>query len=591
MGWRLYDEDASRYATRLDDECARSRERLERELGTIVDLFAYPYGEAPPSAREAVARAGYRAAFTVAETMSWDGDRLAIPRLDLHEVVREPFASSEPTRFSVVIPACDRVPILREVVRRLTEQSYPEDRFEVLITDDGSREDLRAGLGTLPRNTKVLPPTGAPGSFRAGQTRARGARAARYETIAFLDTDIAVGRDFLWHLDWVHRRVPRAVVLGYLSGYNLHDLGHVHTLESIRDVSDLERDMAIIPDRSREPTLRACLDNLDWLTEPWRLAYTGNVSLPRALFDEIGGFADDFVGWGLEDLDLGYRLHRAGASFVFTRFAIGFHITEPDEKPRNPFRRERPQRGDFDGYLRNLAALRRRHAGDAAIEAFARQAMSDVDETCGAPETVGIELGGACTMACAFHRRINKCQPGGLGLHEALDRLAYAQKIGARQIYILGGEPGEHPALAPLIRAARRAGMGRVMSETNAVPFADERRVREIADAGLHHAIVKVYSFDRTAFERITRRTGSFDSFERGFRALGDAGIARTARVVVPDEALATLPAALDRLAADGVSIDAVVALNAGSLASVQRLLDEHASRGGRTLAAVLPHP
>ena len=45
--------------------------------------------------------------------------------------------------------------------------------------------------------------------------------------------------------------------------------------------------LAVIPDRSREPTLRSCLDNLDWLAEPWRLAYTGNLSLPRDLWVNI----------------------------------------------------------------------------------------------------------------------------------------------------------------------------------------------------------------------------------------------------------------------------------------------------------------
>jgi hypothetical protein len=39
----------------------------------------------------------------------------------------------------------------------------------------------------------------------------------------------------------------------------------------------------VIPVRSREPTLRAGLDNLDRLDEPRRLAYTGNLSVPRTL--------------------------------------------------------------------------------------------------------------------------------------------------------------------------------------------------------------------------------------------------------------------------------------------------------------------
>src|SRR5690606_8369042 len=112
-------------------------------------------------------------------------------------------------------------------------------------------------------------PKGVDATFRAGQARQWGADHARFDHLAFLDADVAVGSDFLWHLDWVHRRERDAVVLGYLSGYNLHDLGFVHTLADVRgrDVDAL----SVIPDRSREPTLRACLDNLEWLSDPWSL--------------------------------------------------------------------------------------------------------------------------------------------------------------------------------------------------------------------------------------------------------------------------------------------------------------------------------
>lgn len=560
MSWRLYDEDARAYAARLDDECARSREALERELGIDVPLFAYPYGEAPPAAREAVRRAGYRAAFTVTDNSRWDGEALSVPRQDSQEALALiTVGDGPPTAISVVVPACDRVEILTEVVRRLGAQSYPRERFEVLVVDDGSHEDLSPAFAQAPPNVRFIRAAGERGVFGAGRARQRGADEARFDALAFLDADVAVSRDHLWHLDWIHRRVERAVVLGYLSGYNLHDAGFVHTVADVRDLADLDGALPVIPDRSREPTLRACLDNLDWLDEPWRLAYTGNLSLPRALLTEVGGFAREFTGWGLEDIDLGVRLHRARANWIFGRFAVGYHLLDPHEgPPRNPFRHPHPTRERFAGYLANLERLRALHADDPAVARFYAQSLHDVEETCGHPTSVGVETGGASSLATPFHRALHRVQPGGLSTREVLDRLEYVRKVGARQVYILGGEPAEHPGFLTLLREARRAGVRWTNVQTTAVPFGDAGVAREARDAGLDQATVEVYGFDPEVFARVTRRPEAFARFERGFAALAEAGVRRSARVIVAEDNVHALSETLGRLRREGVALDEV---------------------------------
>ena len=563
MSWRLYDEDTNAHAQRLLDECTRSRAVLERELGVSVRLFAYPYGEAPAMAREAVRAAGYEAAFTVRDDNQWDGDTLAVPRIEAMEAhglvaVRE----REPLAISVIVPACDRVEILCEVVRRLTAQSYPSERYEVLVVDDGSRQDLAPAFAGAPDNVRLIAHAGESSTFRAGQARQRGADEARFETLAFLDADIAVGPDFLWALDWVHQRVPGAVVLGYLSGYNLHDMGHVHTLTDVRAATDLEAALAIIPDRSREPTLRACLDNLDWLHEPWRLAYTGNMSVPRSLLAKVGGFASDFVGWGLEDIDLGYRLHRGGGTWVFSRFAVGYHLVDLDEAaPRNPYRAANPTRDRFAGYLTNLEILRNRHGGDPAIQNFYEQTLRDVDETCSHPHTVGIEMGGADPIEFARERMLGSRQPGGTTTQEILDRIAYAEKVGAASIYVLGGEPADHPGFLELLRAAKRARIKRVVAETNALPFADLAYACEAHDAGLDQAVLKIYSFDAAELDALAGEKGTYDAFIAGYDNLARAGIFRSARVIVVNESSASLVVTLARLRADDIRVDEVLVL------------------------------
>jgi peptidoglycan/xylan/chitin deacetylase (PgdA/CDA1 family)/GT2 family glycosyltransferase len=561
--WRLYDEDDAAQQHRLDDEMASSRAILETKLGITVVDFAYPYGEVTPAAREAAARAGYVRAFTVRPTLDWDGDALAIPRLDAleaHGLVRP--RRTQPTPISVVIPACDRHEMLREVVATWSAQTYPADAFEVIVVDDGSRSPLGPALEGAAPAVRLVSGGGDPGMFRAGMARQRGAEQARFEILAFLDADIAVGRDFLWHLDWVHQRVENAAVLGYLSGYNLHDIGFVHGTE------DLERaggpdGLPILPDRSREPALRRCLDNLDWLSEPWRLAYTGNLSVPRRLFEQVGGFASEFSGWGLEDLDLGYRLHKAGAAFVFSRFAVGHHLVDPSEgSPRNPFRAtgSPPTRDRFAGYQRNIATLAALHPDDTAIARFVAQARADIEETCGRPGTVGVEFGGACSLECALHRRLHKCQPGGVDEHELYDRLAYATKVGARALYLLGGDPAQHPAFLRFLRAARTANIQRITSETTAIPFAEDGFARAARLAGLDEALIEVLAFDEEGFDALTRTSRQHPRFLAGLDSLAEAGIRLAARLVVEKGRMASVPASFAALRTRGIELREVVA-------------------------------
>ncbi len=564
MSWRLYDEDTAALRARLRDECEISRTAIERALGIPVRDFAFPYGETTPAAREAVAAAGYTRAFTVRESLEWDDDPLAIPRIDGAEAHGHGAAhGAEHTRISVVIPACDRHDMLREIVARWSAQSYPRNSFEVIVVDDGSRSSLRPCLEGAAPNIRLVENAGDPSTFRAGHARQRGADEAHFDTLAFLDADIAVGRDFLWHLDWIHRRVPDAVVLGYLSGYNLHDIGFTHGVDDLRGHADPDEALAIIPDRSREPTLRACMDNLDWLDEPWRLAYTGNLSLTKRTLERVGGFAKEFSGWGLEDLDLGFRLHRGGARFVFSRFAVGHHLLDANEgPPRNPFRAPDPTRDRFAGYEKNLATLAALHRDDPAVARFVDQAHADIDETCGKPDTVGVEFGGACALECAFHRRIHRCQPGGIDTHELMDRLAYATKVGARALYLLGGEPADHPGFLAFVRAASAAGIRRIAVETTALPFAHNDLARAARQAGVDHAVLETFTFDAGVYDAVTRTTGRFPEFLAAIDRLRDAGIHCTARLVVTSANLAVLGATLAELEARDLEIDEAVVLD-----------------------------
>lgn len=548
MSWHLYEESTLAHYERLFDSARRSRAVIAERLGSAPTLFAYPFGEAPEPAREAVRRSGYKAAFTVAPSPDWDGDMMGIPRQDGVQAVTGRDIGHEleqsPPGISVIVPASDRIEILGEVVQRLADQSYPEEQSEIVVVDDGSRVSLRSALSEqLSQRVRVIELEGSDATFRAGQARQAGAEAARYDVFAFLDADIAVDRDFLWHLAYCHTLDANSVVLGYLSGYNLHDLGFVHYLDEIRATERLTGDLlAVIPDRSREPALRHCLDDIQGLDEPWRLAYTGNLSVSRSLLDRAGGFSSGFHGWGFEDVDLGVRLHDAGARWIFSRWALGYHIADEQEvrhsnAPRNPFRDPEPDRDRFDAALENLATLEGLHPDHTGVTGFCDQVRADVEEICDPPDVVGIEVGADTPVDWPFLQRLHKAWPGGLSSEEILERLAYAHKLGARSIYLLGGDVALRKELPRILDVARDLGVEDVTIETTGIPFARPGAAEELVGSGLSAAVIEIL-----AGLGHPRR---LDEVRDGVAALRDAGVRLGSKVVLGHDDRESLTRAL----------------------------------------------
>ena len=58
----------------------------------------------------------------------------------------------------------------------------------------------------------------------------------------------------------------------------------------------------------------------------WVNFYTSNISLPRALLEEVEGFDEERFPFLYEDLDLGYRLNERGFRLLYNRRAVAEHL-------------------------------------------------------------------------------------------------------------------------------------------------------------------------------------------------------------------------------------------------------------------------
>ena len=220
--------------------------------------------------------------------------------------------------FSIVIPSFQRRDLVAEAVRAVQRIDYP-GAVDLIVVVDGSTDGTAAALaevsGPIPLQVIEQPNSGA------AAARNRGAIAARGDVILFLDDDMICQGDILRH----HAR-------SYAGGADAV-LGHI-PLDPASPPSLLSRDVGLWAERRAEK-LRggAPLTLFDLLT--------GQISIRRSVFAELGGFDASFTrggSFGNEDLDLGTRLlDRYKVSFNPDAVSYQRYVVTPRRQMRQWF--------------------------------------------------------------------------------------------------------------------------------------------------------------------------------------------------------------------------------------------------------------
>jgi glycosyltransferase involved in cell wall biosynthesis len=112
---------------------------------------------------------------------------------------------------SVIIPTYNRKEFLRETLSSLAQQTYPSDRFEVIVIDDGSTDGTKEiEAETFPFMLRYF------WQKNQGDAAARntGAQQSGSDILAFLDDDILVESDYLTCLVCEHEMHPHRIVVG-----------------------------------------------------------------------------------------------------------------------------------------------------------------------------------------------------------------------------------------------------------------------------------------------------------------------------------------------------------------------------------------
>jgi len=205
---------------------------------------------------------------------------------------------------SVVIPTYNMRDLLRDAVESLFRQSYPVDRYEIIVVDNSSTD----GTGELIQSLQQVSP--CPLHYYRkqndgpGASRNLGIAKARGSIIAFTDSDCVADPGWL-----KNGAAKMADGVGIVQGKTLPN-----------------------PSQPRITLHRTM--NITWEDG---LYQTCNIFYLKEILDRVGGFSPDFCGldmlgtprWGGEDTDLAWRVKKQGWKSFFADDSVIYHHVFP----------------------------------------------------------------------------------------------------------------------------------------------------------------------------------------------------------------------------------------------------------------------
>jgi glycosyltransferase involved in cell wall biosynthesis len=198
---------------------------------------------------------------------------------------------AEPVPFvSVVVPHYNDLDNLRRCLAALRAQTWPADRFEIIVADNNSAGGTAAVRALDPAVTAVPAPIQG-----AGPARNAGVAQARGEVLAFIDSDCFA------EPGWLEAGVAALRRFDYVGGQVVTAIGAPE---------------GVTPSEAYEAVF--AFDFRKYI-EKDKFSGSGNLFVPRAVFDQVGGFrsgVSEDVEWCRRANALGYRLGYAERAIV-----------------------------------------------------------------------------------------------------------------------------------------------------------------------------------------------------------------------------------------------------------------------------------
>ena len=222
---------------------------------------------------------------------------------------------------TVVIPTYNRQQLLRAAVSSLRQQSYPADRYEVLIISDGSTdgtdEEYKAPLASPVTRLIRQEVEG----FGLSAARNLGAREAQGRLVMFFDDDMVADK----MLVEAHAKAHE--------GFD-DDVAICGQVKLAPDLPDTQFCRLILGD-----VCRLFADDADesrFLS--YHMALSWQTSFKRTALERVHGYDETFRCYGWEDIEFSYRASQQGLRFFYEAGAISYHNDQRNTLPAHAVR-------------------------------------------------------------------------------------------------------------------------------------------------------------------------------------------------------------------------------------------------------------
>ena len=233
----------------------------------------------------------------------------------------------------MIVSTYQRPEHLRRSLLSLALQRGVPGRFEVIVADDGSRDETADAVDRFASSVgfPVQFVTQAHHGFHAARCRNNGAQASRAPYLIFFDGDCVFPNDHLQQ----HLRARRPGLVRTGDSYRLDR----ETCERIDDDAIVAAAFVQwVSERERRRMRRRWYKELFyfWLGHAHKpKLMAGNLGIWRGDFERVNGFDEQFVGWGCEDDDLGRRLRQVGVRIApIYGFTQACHLWHPPDASR-----------------------------------------------------------------------------------------------------------------------------------------------------------------------------------------------------------------------------------------------------------------
>ncbi|OIO32828.1 MAG: hypothetical protein AUJ70_04670 [Candidatus Omnitrophica bacterium CG1_02_40_15] len=198
---------------------------------------------------------------------------------------------------SIVIPAFNAASTVGQAIDSCKNQDYPKDRLEIIVVNDGSRDntkDVVEGFGVRYIYQENKGPAFA---------RNNGWKNSKGEAIFFTDADCIPGKDCL------------AVMVKSLYDRNAGAVAGTYEIKNVEDIMARCIHAEIMFRHSRMP---------DYINS----FGTYNVLIKKSILEEFSGFNEGYLTSSAEDSELSYRMVKKGYRIYFERKSIVSHFHE-----------------------------------------------------------------------------------------------------------------------------------------------------------------------------------------------------------------------------------------------------------------------